>query len=67
MDRVLERVDPGHADLNADSVRELLGPNGRDDLLKREARRLLFYWQAWHMVMSGELNASNAAEFVERP
>jgi hypothetical protein len=58
--RVLERVDAGHPDLNHDGVVAILGsdPNVPYQSL---GQSWLFYWQMWRWVMDGSLKTRQAA------
>ena len=58
--RTLRRIDAGHPDLNADTVRRLIGDDAGADPVARTARRWLFYWQMWRWVMEGEIPARRA-------
>lgn len=48
-------VNPGHSDLNADGIRMLQDELSGSDPVARSARALLFYWQIWRWIMSGQL------------
>jgi len=58
--RTLQRIDPGHPDLSAETVRPLLAAEGPSDPMTRTARRWLFYWQMWRWVMGGDIHARRA-------
>lgn len=53
--KTLSKIDPDHPDLNADTVRQLQRGSSLKALRYRHARHLLFYWQIWRWIMSGQL------------
>lgn len=60
LDRVLQRVDPGHPDLHSDTVRAFVATVADTDPITRAARRWLFYWQMWRWVMEGQIQSQRA-------
>ncbi len=62
--RILAAVDPGHPELNADGVRAILSAPPGCDGATQLARKLLFYWQAWRLIMTGRLSPSNMETFM---
>jgi len=61
---VLNTAPIDHPSLDADGAREIVRWRAREDNVVRAARRLLFYWQAWRLIMGGELTSQNAEEFL---
>lgn len=57
LSRALDRVDPGHPDLDAGGVRALRRDEAGRDPVRSLARELLFYWQVWRWTMDGSLHA----------
>ena len=65
VERVLSTVDPDQPELNADGVAELINNPSMADWTDQAAQRLLFYWQAWRLIMKGELTTWNSRNFLE--
>jgi hypothetical protein len=53
--QAIERIDPGHDDLNADGMRTIQRAPLPFDNPMRAARRLAFYWESWRRMMDGTL------------
>ena len=63
--RVLSTVDPDQPELNAEGVIELINNPSMADWTCQAAQRLLFCWQAWRLIMKGELTTWNSRNFLE--
>jgi hypothetical protein len=66
IDRVIERVQPDHPELDGPAVRMLQG-QGPFDRDQNAAREILFYWQIWRWIMEGQFTASLQQELLDPP
>jgi len=65
VEQAVKNADPGHPDLKADGVRAIQQP-GEESPVVKQARHLLFYWDAWRRIMQGERNLAAGAEVTRR-
>jgi glutamine amidotransferase-like protein len=66
LDAARRRANLDHPDLSVDAVRALQRQEAPYDWATQLKRNLLFYWQMWRWILSGELTTHNSQSFFER-